>query len=130
MVVEAALFFGVVHRRGINSTNAVIFRNKLTSEFKDLELPATLVFDYPTVRALQGLVVEQTTAAALANAPEPMWAANAAMAQMAMAAHRAVDAVAVRRKIQEVTKGMVGSDLDIATGRNSPSDRAYWHLLF
>lgn len=99
---------------GINSTNAVIFRNKLTGEFKDVELPTTLIFDYPTVRSLLGLVVDQTTAAAQA--------ANAsAMAQMPMmqlpnyplAPQRVVDPTIVTGKIQEVIKGMVGSDHDI-----------------
>jgi len=99
---------------GINSTNAVIFRNKLTGEFKDVELPTTLIFDYPTVRSLLGLVVDQTTAAAQA--------ANAsAMAQIPMmqlpnyplAPQRVVDPTIVTSKIQEVIKGMVGSDHDI-----------------
>eukprot|EP00434_Breviolum_minutum_P034652 symbB.v1.2.030674.t3/scaffold3483.1/size55752/1 len=98
----------------INSTNAVIFRNKLTGEFKDAELPTTLIFDYPTVRSLLGLVVDQTIAAAQA--------ANAsAMAQMPMmqlpnyplAPQRVVDPTIVTSKIQEVIKGMVGSDHDI-----------------
>jgi len=102
---------------GINSMNAVLFRNKLTSEFADIQLPTTLVFDYPTVKALSSLVVEQTSAAAAAANQAAMAAMPAfptALGAMggAMAPVRADPAI-ITSKIQEVTKGMVGSSGDI-----------------
>ncbi|CAJ1427414.1 unnamed protein product [Effrenium voratum] len=101
----------------INSMNAVLFRNKLTSEFADIQLPTTLVFDYPTVKALSSLVVEQTSAAAAAANQAAMAAMPAfptALGAMggAMAPVRADPAI-ITSKIQEVTKGMVGSSGDI-----------------
>lgn len=100
---------------GINSTNAVIFRNKLTSEFQDVELPSTLIFDYPTVRSLFGLVIDQTTSAAQAANASAMaqQMPHLGMPYMAMAPQRTVDPSIVTNKIQEVIKGMVGSDHDI-----------------
>ncbi|OLP87486.1 Polyketide synthase PksJ [Symbiodinium microadriaticum] len=102
---------------GINSMNAVLFRNKLITEFKDVELPTTLVFDYPTVKTLSGLVVEQVTQAATAAQQQAM---AAAMPMMAMPGtgypvipQPGVTPIEVASKIQEVTKGMVGSDRDI-----------------
>eukprot|EP00439_Symbiodinium_sp_Y106_P075162 s2639_g14.t2 len=102
---------------GINSMNAVLFRNKLITEFKDVELPTTLVFDYPTVKTLSGLVVEQVTQAATAAQQQAM---AAAMPMMSMPGtgypvmpQPGVTPIEVASKIQEVTKGMVGSDRDI-----------------
>jgi len=99
---------------GINSMNAVLFRNKLVTEFKDVELPTTLVFDFPTVKALSGLVVEQSTSAAMAANQAAMASMQGmGMAGYPMVAQSRVDPVEVNSKIQEVTRGMVGSDRDI-----------------
>mmetsp|Transcript_112654 Transcript_112654/g.291015 ORF Transcript_112654/g.291015 Transcript_112654/m.291015 type:complete len:801 (-) Transcript_112654:174-2576(-) len=44
---------------GINSMNAVLFRNKLLDEFQGVDLPVTLVFDFPTLKSMAELVTEQ-----------------------------------------------------------------------
>jgi len=43
---------------GITSMNAVLFRNKLGSEFESMALPTTLVFDFPTIRDLTSFIIE------------------------------------------------------------------------
>jgi len=45
---------------GITSMNAVLFRNKLGQEFEGVDLPVTLVFDFPTIRDLTSLVVDRS----------------------------------------------------------------------
>jgi len=47
---------------GINSMNAVLFRNKLGKEFDGIDLPTTLVFDYPNIADLTAVVMEQVNA--------------------------------------------------------------------
>eukprot|EP00434_Breviolum_minutum_P017896 symbB.v1.2.015788.t1/scaffold1186.1/size133168/6 len=44
---------------GIDSLSAVEFRNKVSSEFRSVRLPSTLMFDYPTLTALADYVSEQ-----------------------------------------------------------------------
>lgn len=43
---------------GITSKSAVELRNKITDELPGINLPATLVFDYPSINAMSELVVE------------------------------------------------------------------------
>merc|ERR1712048_140231 len=45
---------------GITSMNAVLFRNKLGGEFEGVDLPVTLVFDYPTIRGLVDIVLDRS----------------------------------------------------------------------
>jgi hypothetical protein len=51
-----------VLQAGLDSLGAVDLRNAIASAF-GVDTPATLAFDYPTVAALTGFVVEQTAAA-------------------------------------------------------------------
>ncbi|CAK9057424.1 Mycoketide-CoA synthase (Polyketide synthase Pks12), partial [Durusdinium trenchii] len=44
---------------GIDSLSAVEFRNKVSSEFRSVRLPSTLMFDYPTLTALADYVSQQ-----------------------------------------------------------------------
>lgn len=44
---------------GITSMNAVLFRNKLGNEFEGVDLPTTLVFDYPSIRDLTHLIIDR-----------------------------------------------------------------------
>jgi len=44
---------------GIDSLSAVEFRNKIASEFREVRLPSTLMFDYPTPLALAQYVSSQ-----------------------------------------------------------------------
>eukprot|EP00931_Biecheleriopsis_adriatica_P047752 TRINITY_DN27548_c0_g2_i1.p1 TRINITY_DN27548_c0_g2~~TRINITY_DN27548_c0_g2_i1.p1 ORF type:complete len:4734 (-),score=1179.49 TRINITY_DN27548_c0_g2_i1:215-14152(-) len=44
---------------GIDSLSAVEFRNKVSSEFRSVKLPSTLMFDYPTLTALADYVSSQ-----------------------------------------------------------------------
>jgi len=44
---------------GITSMNAVLFRNKLGNEFEGVDLPVTLVFDYPTIRDLTSMIISR-----------------------------------------------------------------------
>eukprot|EP00930_Biecheleria_cincta_P018014 TRINITY_DN14165_c0_g5_i1.p1 TRINITY_DN14165_c0_g5~~TRINITY_DN14165_c0_g5_i1.p1 ORF type:complete len:916 (+),score=241.04 TRINITY_DN14165_c0_g5_i1:255-2750(+) len=98
---------------GINSMNAVVFRNKLLSEFPGIELPTTLVFDFPSVRALSAYATELSTAMAMAAAPllSPAAMSTASLARGPLAP--AVDPAAVAAKIQEVARGMLGNGTDI-----------------
>lgn len=45
---------------GITSMNAVLFRNKLLDEFEGVDLPVTLVFDFPTLKGMSELVLERS----------------------------------------------------------------------
>ena len=59
---------------GLDSLGAVELRTRLASRLNDVELPETLVFDYPTVRQLEahvgGLVAAPTADKAAASAPQ------------------------------------------------------------
>jgi len=46
---------------GITSMNAVLFRNKLGNEFEGVDLPVTLVFDFPNMRDLTGMVLDNSS---------------------------------------------------------------------
>jgi len=44
---------------GINSMNAVLFRNKLMDKFEGINLPVTLIFDAPSLGAMADVLTEQ-----------------------------------------------------------------------
>ena len=79
---------------GLDSLAAVELRNDLASSF-GLDLPATLMFDYPTVTALAGYITGELQARRPA-APQPQAQAPA------------VDADAVAAEVQAVVAGMLG----------------------
>eukprot|EP00933_Yihiella_yeosuensis_P046036 TRINITY_DN41505_c0_g1_i1.p1 TRINITY_DN41505_c0_g1~~TRINITY_DN41505_c0_g1_i1.p1 ORF type:complete len:654 (-),score=158.98 TRINITY_DN41505_c0_g1_i1:70-1914(-) len=97
---------------GINSMNAVMFRNKLSAEFPEMNFPSTLVFDYPTVKDVIELVLEKER--------EIQYAKLAEQAALTASAATALDASSsgaveshVNSRLQEVARGMVGSPNDI-----------------
>ena len=62
---------------GIDSLSAVEFRGKISSEFRSVRLPSTLMFDHPTLKAISQhisaeLVGKGMTAAPLANGVAPL----------------------------------------------------------
>jgi len=44
---------------GIDSLSVVEFRSKVSSEFRQVRLPSTLMFDYPTIKALSSYISDQ-----------------------------------------------------------------------
>ena len=54
---------------GLDSLGSVELRNALSAKF-EIELPATSVFDYPTVAALSGFIARQLAAAPATHASE------------------------------------------------------------
>ncbi|CAJ1361090.1 unnamed protein product, partial [Effrenium voratum] len=57
---------------GMDSLSAVEFRNRLAGELPSLDLPNTLIFDYPTIASVAGYASEQLGSAApiaVAGAP-------------------------------------------------------------
>ena len=50
---------------GIDSLSAVEFRGKISSEFRSVRLPSTLMFDHPTLKATAAYVASQFESKAL-----------------------------------------------------------------
>nr|WP_239405329.1 type I polyketide synthase [Frankia sp. Cj3] len=67
---------------GLTSLTAVDLRNRL-SETSGLQLPATLVFDYPTPTAIAGYLRSQLTLDAAASVPSPLAALDQLEASLA-----------------------------------------------
>jgi acyl transferase domain-containing protein/NADPH:quinone reductase-like Zn-dependent oxidoreductase/NAD(P)-dependent dehydrogenase (short-subunit alcohol dehydrogenase family)/acyl carrier protein len=44
---------------GMDSLSAVEFRNRIQTHLPDVKMPNTLIFDYPTIAAIKGYIVEQ-----------------------------------------------------------------------
>ncbi|CAK9056190.1 Phenolphthiocerol/phthiocerol polyketide synthase subunit C ((Phenol)carboxyphthiodiolenone synthase subunit C) (Beta-ketoacyl-acyl-carrier-protein synthase I) (Phthiocerol synthesis polyketide synthase type I PpsC) [Durusdinium trenchii] len=51
---------------GMDSLSAVEFRNRLATELPSLDLPNTLIFDYPTISSVAGYAAEQLGAVTMA----------------------------------------------------------------
>ncbi|CAE8645460.1 unnamed protein product [Polarella glacialis] len=49
---------------GIDSLSAVEFRSKISSDFRSVRLPSTLMFDHPTLKALAGHISSELAASA------------------------------------------------------------------
>merc|ERR1712060_330745 len=45
---------------GLTSNSAILLRDELTQELPGINLPVTLVFDYPTISDMSELIVEQS----------------------------------------------------------------------
>jgi len=52
---------------GLTSNSAIILRDELSQEMPGVQLPVTLVFDYPSIGAMADLIVEASAAKALKN---------------------------------------------------------------
>ena len=63
---------------GIDSLSAVEFRNKVSSEFREVRLPSTLMFDYPSMSALAAYVSGQIVPVEEVASAEPQVKALAA----------------------------------------------------
>ena len=58
---------------GLDSLGAVELRNSLASRFGDQSLPATLIFDYPSVAALAGYFSQQLSSRSAPTSPRESW---------------------------------------------------------
>eukprot|EP00928_Gymnodinium_smaydae_P004000 TRINITY_DN11406_c0_g2_i2.p1 TRINITY_DN11406_c0_g2~~TRINITY_DN11406_c0_g2_i2.p1 ORF type:complete len:2568 (+),score=644.11 TRINITY_DN11406_c0_g2_i2:184-7887(+) len=65
---------------GIDSLSAVEFRGKVASEFQGVRLPTTMMFDYPTTKAIAGYISDQISANSGVGGPSAAVAAVAAVA--------------------------------------------------
>jgi hypothetical protein len=83
---------------GLDSLTAVELRNSLATAFS-VDLPATVMFDYPTVDALAGFVAERV-------APPPQQ--GGALAPVAAVA--IVDAQKIADDVQDIVTGGVCGD--------------------
>jgi len=54
---------------GIDSLSAVEFRSKVSAEFRGVRLPSTMMFDYPTIKAISGHIASQMVPAAEGSLP-------------------------------------------------------------
>jgi len=54
---------------GLDSLSMVQFRNTLQQQFPGIPMPASLIFDYPCVRAVAENIVEELRAAHNAGRP-------------------------------------------------------------
>mmetsp|Transcript_17190 Transcript_17190/g.21145 ORF Transcript_17190/g.21145 Transcript_17190/m.21145 type:complete len:154 (-) Transcript_17190:50-511(-) len=52
---------------GLTSNSAIIMRDELSQALPGVQLPVTLVFDYPSVSAMTELILQSTGAPALRN---------------------------------------------------------------
>eukprot|EP00933_Yihiella_yeosuensis_P048038 TRINITY_DN4403_c7_g1_i1.p1 TRINITY_DN4403_c7_g1~~TRINITY_DN4403_c7_g1_i1.p1 ORF type:complete len:442 (-),score=100.86 TRINITY_DN4403_c7_g1_i1:84-1307(-) len=52
---------------GLTSASAILLRDSLQEELPGVNLPVTLAFDYPSIRAMSELITQSTGAAALTN---------------------------------------------------------------
>ena len=86
---------------GLDSLAAVELRNELADAF-GVDLPATAMFDHPTVAALAAFVAAQLRARAPQLQALPAAAAGAAAV---------VDAAAVAEELQGVVRDMLGADV-------------------
>jgi len=78
---------------GIDSLSAVEFRNKVSTEFREVKLPSTLMFDYPSLAALTDYVTTQLAGVTAAPATQVVPASKAASGA---SEHMAVLGVGVR----------------------------------
>ena len=53
---------------GLDSIAGTEFTNTLAQKF-EMELPPTLLFDYPTIESMAGFIAEEMPTVALAEAP-------------------------------------------------------------
>mmetsp|Transcript_59282 Transcript_59282/g.150097 ORF Transcript_59282/g.150097 Transcript_59282/m.150097 type:complete len:787 (+) Transcript_59282:276-2636(+) len=52
---------------GLTSNSAIILRDELSAELPGVQLPVTLVFDYPSIGSMVDLIVESSSAKAIAG---------------------------------------------------------------